>query len=406
MALIDDVIIFLKKEEGLREDNRAYLDPPENTKNQYSIGYGHLITKADINAGRITLSPNNIISIKGVGGKDTITTRDQAYELLTKDLQWRIDRTASIVGNAIWSKLSNPQKVAFISYVYNAGDGGFQKFFNESGIKSALEAGDYTKAGEILRDKGVRTANGKVDAGLIDRRKKEGELVAGTTLSPGQEAPIIPTNEVDDYFTTTYTKPIKDAGFNRVNDFIGQKAITIGYDAAEASYAAAPIQEVVSNTALMSDAQLSGELALLQGVASVNTGLESQATSILSRIDNFLPSEAAFLVQYDLFEFLPDVMRQEMSANAGNGQLVDYTHAWRAPGKLAITADITIPGAAGFRIGQIFWIGRTYEHYKQFGAFQLFGLTENIDINKGWTTSLHSRFNAMPTIKIAGLQSE
>jgi hypothetical protein len=98
-----------------------------------------------------------------------------------------------------------------------------------------------------------------------------------------------------------------------------------------------------------------------------------------------------------------------MSANTGvqpNGITPNYSHAWRAPGKLAITADITIPGASGFRIGQIFWVGRTYDHYKKYGAFQLFGLTEDININKGWTTTIHSRFNAMPVDKLLGIQSE
>ena len=114
-----------------------------------------------------------------------------------------------------------------------------------------------------------------------------------------------------------------------------------------------------------------------------------------------MPAEAQFAVQYDLFEFFPDKMREKMSINAAEGINANYSHARRSPGKLAITANLTIPGASGFRIGQIFWIGRTYEHYKKEGAFQLFGLTETIDLNRGWTTELYARFNAMPTSIIA-----
>jgi len=158
---------------------------------------------------------------------------------------------------------------------------------------------------------------------------------------------------------------------------------------------------------LYSDSQLDGELALINLAAEANLTLQAEAKSNLAKIDNLIPAEAAFLIQRNLFELQPDLMRQQMSANAGSGNReVDYSHAWRAPGKLAITADITIPGASGFRIGQIFWVGRTYEHYKKFGAFQLFGLTENITIGRGWNTTIHSRFNAMPTGKVKNLKSE
>jgi hypothetical protein len=146
-----------------------------------------------------------------------------------------------------------------------------------------------------------------------------------------------------------------------------------------------------------------GEVSLLGAVTSVNLEAQARVQSITSRVNGLLPAEAAFAIQYDLFEFFPDKMRQKMSINAV-GENPNYSHAWRSPGKLAITANITIPGASGFRIGQIFWIGRTYEHYKNFGAFQLFGLTETIDLSRGWTTQLYARFNAMPTTKVATLK--
>lgn len=145
-----------------------------------------------------------------------------------------------------------------------------------------------------------------------------------------------------------------------------------------------------------------GEVAVLGAVATVNLEAQARVQSITSRVNGLLPAEAAFAIQYDLFEFFPDTMRQKMSINSGENP--NYSHAWRSPGKLAITANITIPGTSGFRIGQIFWIGRTYEHYKKFGAFQLFGLTETIDLSRGWTTQLYSRFNAIPLTKVATLK--
>lgn len=224
------------------------------------------------------------------------------------------------------------------------------------------------------------------------------------------------SQQAGDYFTRTYLNPVKeiqrilyDALFKK--ELKAQPGITpkpgVGSGvAAIPRTSPVPVQQNIEECGLIADSQLNGELTLLRGVAQANITFSNQTKSIVAKIDGFIPAEAAYLVQFDLFEMQPDLMRQLMSSNAGNSNNnVDYTHAWRAPGKLAITADITIPGACGFSIGQIFWVGRTYEHYKQFGAFQLFGLTENIDVGRGWTTTIHSRFNAMPTHKIRILQN-
>lgn len=410
MTFTDELVKFIGDQEGFAP--RAYLDPKGNTLNQYSIGYGHLIKPFETGSRVIKINRTDTIPVVGSGGRDTTITQQQAYQLFLTDLQSYIRDTESVISNTIWPNLTDKQKVALVSYTYNAGKGsasrgtGLSGFFNSptNGFKAALEAKNYLRAGEILRDYGVRTADGVVEPALVRRRKLEGELLAGVTLTDTAIVDALPpVNGYDVYFDTTYIKALRTAGLGLIADRIAIKELKAPY---ETQTNPRPIQDVVRDTALINESQLEGELTLLQGVGSLNVEFERESKEILSRIDNFLPAESAFLVEYDLFEFYPDLMRQEMSANAGNGQLVDYTHAWRAPGKLAITADITIPGASGFRIGQIFWVGRTYEHYKQFGAFQLFGLTETIDINKGWTTQLHARFNVMPTVKIAGLQSE
>lgn len=166
------------------------------------------------------------------------------------------------------------------------------------------------------------------------------------------------------------------------------------------------IKTLVEQSGVATIENLAGEQTLLSAVAQVQADSATAQENIANRLSGFTLSEQYFLLSQNYFELYPDRMRSQMSKNAGNGINANYSHAWRAPGKLAITANITIPGASGFRIGQIFWIGRTYESYKKYGAFQLFGLTENIDINRGWTTELYARYNAIPVSKLINVQSE
>lgn len=215
---------------------------------------------------------------------------------------------------------------------------------------------------------------------------------SGTPISGGGTSALV---GVGDYIQKTYVAPLEAKNQAPLRPFID--TLKTGAD---------PLVAQVQQSSLYSDRQLDGELQLIGIMQGINDTLASEAKSNLTKIDGLVPAEAAFLVQKNLFEMSPDIMRQQMSANADtSGRVVDYSHAWRAPGKLAITADLMIPGISGLRIGQIFWVGRTYEHYKDYGAFQLFGLTENITIGRGWTTTIHSRFNAMPTQKIRELRS-
>jgi GH24 family phage-related lysozyme (muramidase) len=421
MALNDELIEFIGKEEGISLS--AYLDPRRNTINQYSIGYGHLIKPEEIQRGYLLLADNTQVSVLGIGGGQTVITQPQANSLLIKDLEYYRSQTERIVGATTWAKLSDSQKTALVSYTYNAGPGsvtenrGFAGFYNRSnGFKPALESGNYVRAGEILRDTGVRTATvnnvREVVPALVNRRKREGQLIAGQVLAGSTIQVSIPdtttSTSTADYFESNYIKPINEANFNTVTAAITQKKVLIQFNTlTESIVTPTPLQEVINRIALTSDSQLDGELLLLRGASEVSAQFVSETNAALAKVENLLPSEAAYLVTFNLFEPYPDLMRQKLSANAGTpSNAVDYSHAWRAPGKLAITANLTIPGASGFRIGQIFRVGRTYDSYNKFGAFQLFGLTETIDLGRGWTTQLYARFNAMPTFKIQGLQSE
>ena len=215
------------------------------------------------------------------------------------------------------------------------------------------------------------------------------------------------TNTLEAYFKITYIDALARSGetATRTLEAFKNKEITTKYDAPlRSSQEAVPFQEALVDITVYDQKQLEGELTLLQGVNEAQSKAEANAIGVLNRSEGLLPSEIAFIVLNDLVELYPDIMRNKMLANSNDSS--DYAHAWRAPGKLAITANITIPGASGFRIGQVFWLGRTYAHYKYLGAFQLFGLTETITVDRGWTTQLYARFNAIPESKLSGLTGE
>lgn len=225
----------------------------------------------------------------------------------------------------------------------------------------------------------------------------------GTTSTPSTPS----RDTLESYFKITYLDALARSGDTAkpTLDAFRNKQITTTYEAPLRSRQdAVPFQEALVDITVYSLTQLEGELALLQGVNEAQSKAEANAIGVLNRSEGLLPSEIAFIVLNDLIELYPDIMRNKMLANSSDSS--DYAHAWRAPGKLAITANITIPGASGFRIGQVFWLGRTYAHYKYLGAFQLFGLTETITVDRGWTTQLYARFNAIPESKLIGLTGE
>lgn len=249
------------------------------------------------------------------------------------------------------------------------------------------------------------SGTGPSQATLDEIWNTRGTAGTGAALGGGStSSPNLPTITTDSYFKDTYTVPISGSGFGLVNDRIAIKEVKAGYDSLTVSVSTpTPIQDVVRNTALYAESQLEGELTLLRGVAEINAQFVAEAQSTLSKIDGLLPAEAAFLVQYDLFEFNPDLMRKQMTVNAGESntaQSGDNQHAWRLPGKLAVTTTLLLPGVSGIRFGQVFRVGRTYEIFKKFGVFQTLGLTETISVNRGWTTEVYGRLIGIPSSKL------
>jgi len=92
-------------------------------------------------------------------------------------------------------------------------------------------------------------------------------------------------------------------------------------------------------------------------------------------------------------EIFPDMMVAEITDSA-NGQFANAFGA--SPGALSISGDIAMPGIAGLRVGELFWIDRIPTFYKAYGAFQIMGVEDTIG-RDGWTTKVHSIFNYLGT---------
>lgn len=433
MAYVDTLAEFIKKEEG--RSLKAYLDPNNDANRtgtgefappkgqRYAIGYGHNFGQAgsaDLRAGKITLGGGvSDIILLGTNGKDTTITEQQALALLKKDLP-RYESNAknewqkTFGTTSAWESLPDNQKIALVSYTYNAGPGGLSRLISRGDFKDAIAATNALNAGKIIRDYGVRTAQGQgVVQVLVDRRQKEGALFANVSAQSfgfgvgGVDISASPTS-VSDYIKRTYIDPIKKALDNKDSEFF--KVLNDEVTPRLVVSQGLTFKEYLQSNGLFNNSQLNGEKTLLNLATEAQAKLQAEQSTIRARIDDIPSAAAAFLIQNDLFELSPDLMRTRMAANAGNSfdlgaPTENYSHAWRSPGKLAITADLTIPGASGFRIGQIFRVGRTYDHYNRYGAFQLFGLTEEITVGRGWTTTIHSRFNAMPIRKVADIKS-
>jgi GH24 family phage-related lysozyme (muramidase) len=167
---------FISSMEGFA--GKAYLDPPNNTKNQYSVGFGHLITEAEIKQGYINLGNGKRIEIKGPGGKDTTITKEEAKALLNSDIPKYEAIASKGLGSDAWIKLNQDQKNALTSLAYNGG-AGIINHLVKNGLREAILKNDMEAASKIIYEKGYKTSGGKYLAGLDTRRLKEATLFAG-----------------------------------------------------------------------------------------------------------------------------------------------------------------------------------------------------------------------------------
>ena len=177
-ATSEDTAKFITGKEG-------FVGKATKDTNRMAIGYGHNITDTEIKSGQINLGNGEFIKVSGEGGKDTTITKEQANKLFSKDLGRYESIVIRAIGQDAYNKLSQNQKTAILSYVYNVGS-------VPKGFVDAIKTGNYANAAKSIRD-GVATASGESDpvrrkqleAGLKIRRKKEGDLfdTAGSATS-------------------------------------------------------------------------------------------------------------------------------------------------------------------------------------------------------------------------------
>jgi len=192
----------IAKEEGVA--TKAYWDPPKQ-KTLVSIGYGHQIKDYEYKQGFIQAGDEQI-PIKGDRGIDTVMSKDQAKKLLSQDLPKYEDAAKKPLGD-LWNKLNDKQKAALTSYAYNTGS--TQSLMNV-GLGEALKQGNIEAAAAIIRDKGIRTAKGVVNATLVDRRAREAALFQSdsklsTTNAPPKTGDRLTTSSVQNQELTQTT---------------------------------------------------------------------------------------------------------------------------------------------------------------------------------------------------------
>lgn len=217
--------------------------------------------------------------------------------------------------------------------------------------------------------------------------------------------PTTPTETLgDDYIEKVYKSPFRNGPANVREEMLLKDTEARKYFFDYLSklrgpdYSRKDLEIPYINAVALQPSMLDGDLELINGITQQQQKRDDEIKSILGdKLKSFSPDAKSALLTHGIFEVYPDSMRNKMSKNSTfGGNNPNFSHAWRLPNKLSVTADMTIPGVSGLRVGQIFWVDKLGDSYKEYGAFQLFGLSENIDVSRGWTTSIHSRFIALP----------
>lgn len=333
-----------------------------------------------------------------VFGSNSVSLEDAQLELAKEfasvPVPYRITRPAGAGGKG------DPGRIIEAGQSYYFGIGGNRSASSSTKYQNALlearQQGSLTPLKQfIARGEGNYDALNRGTAGDTSTYSSEyyNALSGMGTISP--PTPQF-TDNLGGYIARVYDAPFSGSGdYNKFLLNPRYKAYKKRLTESGINY---NINSVCSNLTLLVDSDLNGDLTLIDGLNGVQVTKEQEIRSITEdKLQSFSPDAKYVLMNSKIFEMFPDSMRNKMSINSAvGGANPNYSHAWRAPGKVSVTADLTIPGISGLRVGQIFWIDRISEAYKQYGAFQLFGLTEHIDMSKGWTTSIHSRFNVLP----------
>ena len=123
-----------------------------------TIGVGHLLTRSELSSGKIIVS-----GMMRIRYKDGITY-DQAMGLLSQDLM----RFEAVVNEGIYSKLTQHQFDALVSFSFNIGD---MAFMCSTLRKRVNDSGDLDSVPAQMRR--WVYAGGKTVEGLKNRREME-----------------------------------------------------------------------------------------------------------------------------------------------------------------------------------------------------------------------------------------
>jgi GH24 family phage-related lysozyme (muramidase) len=171
---------FIVQQEGLPVGGKAYYDPPRATQESsatfngtysFSIGYGHIITSAEIAQGFIQCGDERVTIVNPI--TNTTMTPAQAKKLLETDIPKYVNAAKVPIGAEAWNKLSAPQQAALVSYAYNTGS---TRSLVSSGLTRLILQDQFAAAGSLITTNGIKTSGGKVLAGLERRRSAETSL--------------------------------------------------------------------------------------------------------------------------------------------------------------------------------------------------------------------------------------
>jgi GH24 family phage-related lysozyme (muramidase) len=179
-----------------------------------SFGYGHNIQTNEVSQGYVQAGDEKI-TLPANPFSATIT-KPQAIKLLTYDITATFaSRASKALGNN-WNKLNDTQKAVLVSYAYNTGS---TISLVNAGLNDAIASGNTAAAAAIIRDKGIRTAEGKVLPGLVTRRAKEATMF--------ESQPLLGTGNASGASTST----LKNTDGNTVTDGSNNPVKASGSDA-------------------------------------------------------------------------------------------------------------------------------------------------------------------------------
>jgi len=189
---------------------------------------GLMLKKYICPAGKPTIGVGHVIL---PGENYQIITREQALEILAKD----IERFENAIKKHITISLNQNQFDAIVSFIFNTGEGGIIN----TGVQQAINSGNFANVPANLEAWSKFKVNGKlkINQGLLNRRKSEGQLF----MTPMHSTKIAMINWTKDKLITAQNKLSKLGLYNlnvdgiwgpgtstALQNFANQKGLSLG----------------------------------------------------------------------------------------------------------------------------------------------------------------------------------